>query len=168
MQKIRILTLVCVCILLLNGCRARQLEEREFVQAMELEWNGETLFGGFSRFCVQGQSVDEIREMYQEHIEKYLDLGHVKVLILGKRLMNNQVVLERVLREMEEMPVFARNILVLSYEYETEHSVLQKMEEKGIVPGESISNLYKNNPRRKSTVTLGELTSTIFDIQRNV
>lgn len=168
MQKIRILVWVCACVVLMNGCQARQLEEREFVQAMELEWNGETLFGGFGRFCVQGQSLDEIRETYQEDIEKYLDLGHVKVLILGKRLMNNRVMLERVLREMERMPVFARNILVLSYEYETEHSVLKKMEEKGIVPGEYISNLYKNNPRRKSTVTLSELISQIFDTKRIV
>ena len=40
----------------------------------------------------------------------------------------------------------ARNILVLSYDYQGEESCLKSMEEKGSAPGDYISNLYKNNP----------------------
>ena len=162
MQKAKKIISVFLCVLLLNGCQDRQLEDREFVQAMELEWDGEELFGGFGKFLVEGDNVEEIKREYQDELDKYLDLGHVKVLILGEKLMGNERQLKKVLKEMEEMPVFARNILVLSHKYESERSYLKQLEDKGIVPGEYISNLYKNNPDKKSTTTLGELISKIF------
>lgn len=161
--KRRIGTGLCAAafVLLLNGCAVRELEDREFVQAMEIDWNGEQLTGGFGQFLVEADTVDEIQREYQNRIDKYLDLGHVKVLILGEALMQEQEKLQQVLRELEEKPILARNILVLSYDYESGESCLKKMEEKGIAPGEYISNLYKNNPYKKQnpTATLGELLS---------
>lgn len=158
MQKKKIL-MVLLLGLLLTGCKARELNDREFVQAMELEWNGERLTGGFGTFLVEGNSVQEIQREYQDRLDKYLDLGHMKVLILGKQLMKDGEKLQQVLEELERKPLLARNILVLSYDYEEGESCLKLLEEKGVIPGEYISNLYKNNPDKKSTATLGELLS---------
>lgn len=162
MQKTKRIIIGFLLLWMLTGCRARQLEDRDFVQAMELEWDGEELYGGFGKFTADGDSVKEVIRDYQEEVDKYLDLGHVKVLILGEQLMGNEKKLKQVLHELEEMPILARNILVLSYDYQGEESCLKKLEEKGIAPGDYISNLYKNNPDRSETLTLGELISEVF------
>lgn len=160
-KKVRLIPVIPAILLLLTGCSARELEDREFVEAMEIEWNGETLMGGFGSFLVEGNSVEELQKQYQNRIPEYLDLGHVKVLILGSRLLSDREVLKEVLTELEKKPVLARNILVLSHEYQNNESFLEEMKEKGIVPGEYLSDLYKNNPdkRQNSTATLGELLS---------
>ena len=160
-KKVRLIPVIPAILLLLTGCSARELEDREFVEAMEIEWNGETLMGGFGSFLVEGNSVEELQKQYQNRIPEYLDLGHVKVLILGSRLLSDREVQKEVLTELEKKPVLARNILVLSHEYQNEESFLEEMKEKGIVPGEYLSDLYKNNPdkRQNSTATLGDLLS---------
>lgn len=160
-KKVRLIPVIPAILLLLTGCSARELEDREFVEAMEIEWNGETLMGGFGSFLVEGNSVEELQKQYQNRIPEYLDLGHVKVLILGNKLLSDEEKLKEVLTDLEKKPVLARNILVLSHEYQREESFLKELEEKGIVPGEYLSDLYKNNPCQKqnSTATMGELMS---------
>lgn len=151
--------------LFLNGCTARELNDREFVQAMELDYRDGKLAGGFGEFMVEGETIGEVQKYYQDRINHYLDLGHVKVLILGEDLLKKTDMMNRILGELKEKPILAGNILVFSYGYEDDESCLYRMEEKGIVPGEYLSNLYKNNPNKKHrvTATLGELMSENLD-----
>lgn len=151
-------------ILLLNGCQARELEDRSFVQAMEIDLRDGRLVGGFGEFLVEADTVEELQREYQNRIAKYLDLGHVKALVLGENLLKDQKRLGEVLEELREKPILARNILVLSCRYEDGESCLMKMEEKGIIAGEYLSDLYSNNPWKKqeSTATLGDLMTLCY------
>ncbi len=165
-KKITAGALLAALLCLLPGCGARELEDREFVQAMEMELQDGKLVGGFGGFLVEADSVEGLQRAYQDQISRFLDLGHVKALVLGKKLLGDEKALAQVMAEMSEKPVFARNILVLSYDYEEGESYLGRLEEKGIIPGEYLSDLYKNNPYKKqnSTATLGDLMSYMASI----
>lgn len=159
--KMAVGILLVAAAILLSGCKARELEDREFVQAMEIDLQNGKLVGGFGGFLVEADTVEGLQKSYQDRIERFLDLGHVKVLVLGKDLIKEEEKLGQVMAELSQKLVLARNILVLSYNYEDGESYLNKLEEKGVVPGEYLSNLYKNNPykKQKSTATLGDLMS---------
>lgn len=166
LQKIAAGIFLIAAIMLLPSCGARELEDREFVQAMEIDLQDEKLVGGFGGFLVEADTVEGIQRSYQDQIERFLDLGHVKVLVLGKNLIKEEERLRQVMEELALKPALARNILVLSYHYEDGKSYLNKLEEKGVVPGEYLSNLYKNNPYKKqeSTATLGDLMSYMASV----
>lgn len=166
MQKMAAGILLIAAAGLLSGCQARELEDREFVQAMEIDLQNGKLVGGFGGFLVEADTVEGLQRSYQDQIERFLDLGHIKVLVLGKELIKEEERLGQVMAELAQRPVFARNILVLSYNYEDGKSYLNKLEEKGVVPGEYLSNLYKNNPYKKqeSTATLGDLMSYMASV----
>lgn len=143
--------------LLLCGCSARELEDRLFAQAMELNLDGDGLVGGFGDFLVQGDTVEEIRENYQGHLDKYLDLGHIKAIVLGRALLDDGEKLREVLLELEQMPVISSSSLVFSYAYPARESYLEKLKEHGREPGEYLSDLYENNPLHAEAVTLGDM-----------
>lgn len=159
-------TAAAVMAVLLTGCGARDLEDREFVQAIEINLQDGKLSGGFGGFLVEADTVEGLQEEYQNQIDKFLDLGHVKVMVLGDNLIEDEERLKMVMEELSGKAVLARNILVFSHEYEDGKSYLGKLEEKGIVPGEYLSNLYKNNPYKKqdSTATLGDLMSLMASV----
>ncbi len=148
-----------LCILFLSGCTARELEDRAFPQAIELELSGNELIGGFGRKLVRGTTVEALKKETQMGMDKYLDLGHVKVIVLGERLLADKKRAEVVMRELEQMPSISGNCLVLPHSYEEEESYLKKLEEMGKNPGEYLSDLEKNNPYQKSSSakTLAEL-----------
>ncbi|MDO4521638.1 MAG: hypothetical protein Q4B57_00680 [Eubacteriales bacterium] len=151
-------------VLLLTGCSARDLEDRTFPQAMEVELVEQELQGGFGEHTVRGSSLQELIERYQAESDKYVDLGHVKVLVLGTQLLGQKAQLQSLMEEMNAQPILARNILVVSYKFADEKSCLKKLEEKGIVPGEYLSDLYKNNPQYKkhATATLAEVIAAVL------
>lgn len=160
--KIRIIrgvAAVMLCVLFLSGCTARELEDRAFPQAMELELSGQELIGGFGGGMVRGNNVEELKKEAQKNMDKYLDLGHIKVIVMGERLLADRKRAETVMRELEQMPSISGNCLVFAHFYEDEESYLKKLEETGKNPGEYLSDLEKNNPYQKSssTKTLAEL-----------
>lgn len=156
------LLMCAVCAAALCGCAARELEDRIFAQAMELDWRGGTLTGGFGDFLVEGDSVDEIRANYQNELDKYLDLGHIKAIVLGKNLCMAPDELREVLLDLEQMPVISRNSLVFLHTYRDEESYLKTLSDEGRVPGEYLSDRYRNTPHSEPAETLGEMLSGVF------
>lgn len=160
-RKIRYIksVITVLCMLFLSGCTARELEDRAFPQAMELELSGNELIGGFGSELVSGETIEDLKKEAQMKMDKYLDLGHVKVIVLGEKLLDDEMYAESVMRELERMPSISGNCLVLSHSYEEKESYLKKLEELGKNPGEYLSDLKKNNPYQKSSSakTLAEL-----------
>lgn len=151
--------ILTVCCLFLCGCTARELEDRSFPLAMELELLEGKLYGGFGSDLVAAENVEAIKRETQQKLDKYLDLGHVKVIVMGKNLLAEKEKAEEILRELEQMPAISGNCMIFSYEYKEQESYLKKLEEAGKNPGEYLSDLEKNNPYKKSSSakTLAEL-----------
>lgn len=150
-RKIWSAAAVLLCCVFLWGCTARELEEREFVQAMEVELSGKELLGGFGGELVRGENVEELKKETQMKMDKYLDLGHVKVIVMGKKLLADRKRTESVIQELMQMPAVSGNCMVLAHTYKEEESYLKKLEEAGKNPGEYLSDLEKNNPYKKSS-----------------
>lgn len=161
MRIIKMLTVCAACAAALCGCSAHELENRIFVQAMELDYRNGILTGGFGDFLVEGDDVGEIRAEYQNELDKYLDLGHVQAIVLGEALCADPIRLREVLLELEQMPVISRNSLVFSHDYRDGESYLKKLADEGKVPGEYLCDRYRNTPHNDSAETLGELLSDI-------
>ncbi|MDO4344381.1 MAG: hypothetical protein Q4C50_06210 [Eubacteriales bacterium] len=161
MRKAGTLIFIILSAVLFTGCTAVELEDRTFPQAMELCLYRGEYAGGFGGFMVSGASAEEIVRSYQAKTDKYLDLGHVKVIILGKELLAEKELAQKILRELEQMPLISGNCLILKHNYQDGRSVLAQLEEQGVVPGEYLCNLYRSYPDSpaKSTVTLAELLS---------
>lgn len=148
---------VILCVLFFTGCASREMEDRAFALAMELNLKGETLEGGFGNFLVEGQSVAEIQEAYQKQMDKFLDLGHLKAIVLGKTLLEDGERMREVLLELEQMPPVSRSCLVFSHDYAGGESYLNELKESGREPGEYLSDRYQNNPYDTEVQTLGDL-----------
>lgn len=160
MQKMRRIVCLICCALMLEGCTARELQDRIFPQAMELELRGDgTLEGGFGEFLVSGENVAQICKNYQDNIDKYLDLGHIKAIVFGKRLLANHDAARQVLDELDRMPLISRNCIVFTRDYASGESYLKELTDSGKEPGEFLCDLYENNPARAETsaVTLGDM-----------
>ena len=163
MRIIKTVSIGMMCLLLLSGCTGRELEDREFVEAMELNMQEEELVGGFGGALVSGSTVEEIRKSYQNHMDVYLDLGHIKAIVLGKELLKNKEKMRSVLLELEQMPMISRNSLVFTHNYDSGESYLVTLARQGKIPGEYLCDTYHNNPyhTEDEVVSLGDLLSTI-------
>ncbi len=148
-----------LCAVLLCGCAGRELEDRTFAEAMELDLRDGELWGGFGGPLVKGASVEEIQKTSQEHMDTCLELGHVKAIVLGKSLTEDAAWMQKVLLELEQMPVISRNSLVFRHDYEREESYLESLKKQGKTPGEYLLDRYENNPYRaeEEMTSLGDL-----------
>lgn len=155
--------------LMLTGCAARELEDRAFVQAMELDLQEGVLTGGFGRFTVQGEDLEDICKAYQDRLDRYLDLGHIRAIVLGEELLNDTERLQTLLLEMEQTPMLSRNSLVFSHAYEKGESYLARLEEDGEEPGEYLCDKVQNNPYYPAAeaVSLGDMLSGICSAEKN-
>ena len=150
-------------LLLLGGCRARELEDRKFAEAMELNlWDG-VLTGGFGSFLVSGETVEDIQKSYQNRLAQYLDLGHIKAIVLGRELLADGERLRCVLLELEQMPMISRNSLVFAHQYQERESYLARLAQQGEEPGEYLCDFLENHPDRSQsgTLSLGELLTRV-------
>lgn len=159
----KILSVCISCALLFTGCAARELEDRIFAQAMEIDYRDGMLTGGFGDFLAGGNSIGEIRENYQDRLDKYLDLGHVQAIVFGEELFADPEKAREVLLELEQMPVISRNSLVFLHDYRDGESYLKELADQGKVPGEYLCDRYRNTPHKESSaaITLGELLSGV-------
>lgn len=149
---------VLLLILFMSGCRARELEDRAIPQAFEIKLEDNMLAGGFGEYMPQGSTVQELILENQNRMDRYLDLGHIKAIVLGKSLFEEKDRLHQVLRELEEQPLIARSSRIFIYDYREEESYLKQIAEMGKEPGKYLCDLYKNNPFRSSSAfTLEEL-----------
>ncbi len=123
-------------LLLLSGCGI-SLEDRVFPLSMGVEYEnghyqvvygipqlsevtGQSKEGGESgeeqALVYEGMTLQDAQERFDENQENYLDMGHIKALILGKKLLEDREAMGGLLGFLEENPAVAGNIYVFAAE----------------------------------------------------
>lgn len=166
---------IVLCILPLSGCGV-SLENREFPLSMSADYKDgqyELIYGipGLGEITGQGKNQEEQAQAisyqgktpkeaeaaFNRNQKNYLDMGHMKTVILGKELLENEKALFEILDYLEEKPSVAGNIYVFSCE---DVATLMSFDTQG---GESVGDyltgILENNleGRPKDAVTLQDL-----------
>lgn len=155
---------VLALVVFLTGCAGVEPENRLYPLAIAVDYTEDGLFkvtyamadmkaetgqdkpeesGTQTLLALKGHSFDEIREQYERSQEKYLDLGHLQVLILGKAMLEERrydAVLKYLLEEPmtgEDLYMFVTDDVdaVVNYEGAKESSI-----------GEYLKGIYENRP----------------------
>ena len=109
-----------------------------------------------SVLMITGADFDEIEEKYEKSQEKYLDMGHLQVLILSDRLLENerwQVLLDY----LKEEPFVGENVYV--FRAEDPREILEWEGGSGTSVGEYLVGILENrvSGQEKKGVTLREV-----------
>lgn len=165
--------LVLMC-LFLNGCAGVEPEKRLYPLAMsvDMEEDGELWVtyamadlqastgqekeeeSGFrSVLSLRGADFQEIEALYDRSQEKYLDLGHLEVLILGERLMQSGQY-PMVLTYLKEQAFVGENMYL--FVAGDISGVMEFEDAKSSSVGEYLKGIYENRPfgQAKKGVTL--------------
>lgn len=181
-KKIYSSFLIFICSFLFVGCTGVEPEKRLYPQAIALDReqeNYKVLFGmpnmegttgqqksgeekqesvlGFS-----GKNMKEIQTLCNQTQEKYLDLGHVNVLILGAGIRQMDY-WEQVMASFKGQPTLGEDI----YVFQTE-DIGQVMEYNGTKTdslGDYIKGLYENHPytKQRQGVTLRQVYKVWYE-----
>lgn len=174
-KKIRKTTIVAflVCILTLNGCAGIEPEKRMYPLALGTEWS-ETgwkfIYGmpelpsaegqekeetGNSALSVEGEDFTAIEKIYNQSQEKYLDMGHLQVLILQNSLLQSEKWKE-LLEYLEKEPLIGENVYV--FRTETPEQIIQ-WNKAGTSIGEYVPGILENRipEQEKNGVTLRQV-----------
>ena len=174
-RKTRKTTIVAlaVFILALNGCAGIEPEKRMYPLALGAEWSedGWTLIYGMpelpgaegqekeesqnSVLSIKGNDFDEIEKIYNRSQEKYLDMGHLQVLILKNQLVQSEHWKE-VLAYLEKEPLIGENVYVFRSEYPEQ---IMKWNKNGSSTGEYLLGILENRipEQEKNGVTLRQV-----------
>ena len=76
--------------------------------------DGENQKAGEKADFYQGKTMEDAEKDFQNSQEDYLDTGHLKVLLLGKGLLDHEEAYKNLLHYLEEKPSVAGNIYVFS------------------------------------------------------
>lgn len=162
---------------MLTSCGNRvQIEDREFVQALAVDYVNNELTAYYilpDLAAISNQeSTDpekllrtfhggdfyDIEEQYKLCSAKKLDYSHLKVLILGEKMMQNEEVLTEFLDYVQNNYEISKNTYIFLVKEDVKNIVdYNKNVENGI--GEYLDRLYKNNlvDSEKEEITLGSL-----------
>lgn len=174
--------LAFVCCFLLVGCTGVEPEKRLYPQAIALDRsqeNYEVLFGmpnmegttgqeksgeekQKSILEFSGKNMKEIQTLYNQTQEKYLDLGHVNVLVLGSGIRQMDY-WEQVLASFKSQPTLGEDI----YVFQTE-DIRQVMEYNGTKTdslGDYVKGIYENRPymQQRQGVTLRQVYKVWYE-----
>lgn len=174
--------LIFACCFLLVGCTGVEPEKRLYPQAIAVDRNQEkyeVLFGmpnmegttgqeksgeetKKSMLAFSGRNMKEIQTLYNQTQEKYLDLGHVNVLILGSGIRQMDY-WEQVLASFKSQPTLGEDI----YVFQTE-DIRQVMEYNGTKTdslGDYIKGIYENRPymQQRQGVTLRQVYKVWYE-----
>ena len=174
-RKTRKTTIVAlmVFILALNGCAGIEPEKRMYPLALGAEWSedGWTLIYGMpelpsaegqkkegsqnSVLSIKGRDFDEIEKIYNRSQEKYLDMGHLQVLILKNQLVQSEHWKE-LLAYLEKEPLIGENVYVFRSEYPEQ---VMKWNKNGSSTGEYLLGILENRipEQEKNGVTLRQV-----------
>lgn len=174
-RKTRKTTIVAlaVFILALNGCAGIEPEKRMYPLALGAEWSedGWTLIYGMpelpsaegqekeesqnSVLSIKGNDFDEIEKIYNRSQEKYLDMGHLQVLILKNQLVQSEYWKE-LLVYLEKEPLIGENVYVFRSEYPEQ---IMKWNKNGSSTGEYLLGILENRipEQEKNGVTLRQV-----------
>jgi hypothetical protein len=174
-RKTRKTTIVAlaVFILALNGCAGIEPEKRMYPLALGAEWSedGWTLIYGMpelpsaegqekeesqnSVLSIKGNDFDEIEKIYNRSQEKYLDMGHLQVLILKNQLVQSEHWKE-LLAYLKKEPLIGENVYVFRSEYPEQ---IMKWNKNGSSTGEYLLGILENRipDQEENGVTLRQV-----------
>lgn len=167
---------------LLVGCTGVEPEKRLYPQAIAVDRTQEkyeVLFGmpnmegttgqeksgeetQKSILAFSGKNMKEIQTLYNQTQEKYLDLGHVNVLILGSGIRQMDY-WEQVMASFKNQPTLGEDI----YVFQTQ-DIRQVMEYNGTQTdslGDYIKGIYENRPymQKRQGVTLRQVYKVWYE-----
>ena len=124
------------------------------------EKNGEDQ--GNAAPSVSGDSFQEIEQLYSRTQEKYLDMGHLEILVLGQSLLDGGR-WEQVLEYLKQEPTIGENVYVFRSSNAAEAVGWGSPQETSL--GEYLLGLLENNPdgSPRQAVTLRELYHELYD-----
>ena len=124
------------------------------------EKNGEDQ--GNAAPSVSGDSFQEIEQLYSRTQEKYLDMGHLEILVLGQSLLDGGR-WEQVLEYLKQEPTIGENVYVFRSSNTAEAVGWVSPQETSL--GEYLLGLLENNPdgSPSQAVTLRELYHEMYD-----
>lgn len=112
--------------------------------------------GNVSALTIRGMDFGEIEAQYNRSQEKYLDMGHLQVLVLGNRILGDGKWIT-LLEYLEQEPFVGENVYV--FRTENPKEVLEWKNGKGTSIGEYLTGLLENrmSGQQKQGVTLREV-----------
>lgn len=166
---------ILLCMLPLSGCGV-SLENRAFPLSMSADYKDgsfELIYGipGLGEITGQGKNQEEqpqaisyqgatpkeAEEAFNRNQKNYLDMGHMKIILLGKDLLENEDALFEFLNYLEEKPSVAGNIYVFSCE--DVKALMSFDTQGGESVGDYLTGILENNleSKPKNAVTLQDL-----------
>lgn len=150
---------VCLfLVLMLCGCSKYELEDKEFPTVLGFWLENGKRFVSYDEYGNQAEwnSQEELEEAFQDQTDKFFDMAHVKVILLGEELAQDKAQMGLILEYLEKNPIYAGSIYV---------AVASDMEQVFRAPatgndlGTYIPNMYQNNPYldEKEAVLLNDL-----------
>lgn len=170
----------CICLwivmtVVLAGCGGVEPERRAYPSVMGMDWKENQLCviygmpnlskktgqekseeGGVKNtISFRGNTMEDVLQIYQKTQERYLDLGHLQVVILGKGLLKEKEQYEAILQYLEQDPVIGDQAAVFQSRDMQEVMKLNDTESLGTY----LTGMYENrrNNQRSEMVTLREL-----------
>lgn len=173
-----LLMLIAFCtVVSLTGCSdMTEIEDRNFVQTMGIDLNGDELTVYYvlpdlkalteqgsedpEKLIIELKGYDfyEIEESYKLQYNKRLDFSHLKAIILGKNLAENRTQMAQFLTYVENKYELGRSTLIFASENTARKIIALNKELQGGI-GEYLDRLYRINLKNagKKVVTIGEL-----------
>lgn len=159
----------------LTGCAGIEPEKRMYPLALGIDLAGEDYVMTYgmpdlpqatgqgkeeegknpSVLTIQGEDFSEIEKIYERSQEKYLDIGHLQVIIMGKNLLDSPK-WEEFLRYLKKDPLAGENIYL--FQAEDPGSVIN-WDRGGTSAGEYLKGLLENrtSSQQKEGVTLRQI-----------
>ncbi len=181
-RLVQVTCMAVVCALFLWGCTGVEAEKRAYPQVVAVDrMEGENLVifgmpnmeastgqdksGGdnqASTLVFRGSNMKEVNKMYEETQEKYLDLGHVNVLILGSGILKNSM-WEQMLAALKQEPTVGEDIYVFCTK--DVEAVMDYNGNQVDSLGEYLLGIYENRPYhlQKKGVTLRQVYKTWYE-----
>lgn len=176
MKKTGIAVLLLLGMTVLGGCQGVEPENRIYPMAMAAEATDEgyqVILGmpdmqsatgqekqgeGESRtvLSLEGKDFAEIRNLYNRTQEKYLDMGHLKALVLGERMIEEKKWGE-LLTYLKDERFIGEDIYV--FQCDDVNVLMENNGSQGISVGEYLTGIYENRPRDRARkgITLREV-----------
>lgn len=161
-RKTSVLLSMTALLFLLSGCAGKEPEKRIYPMALGIQREGGNYLISYGMpnlsketgqgkkeegenplyFQIKGKDFEEIREVYRRTQEKYLDLGHLQVLILSDHLINSDY-MAMLLQYLKDETTVGENICLFRAGDPAE--ILKWQHTSGTSVGEYLVSMMENN-----------------------
>ena len=166
--------LFCLSMLLLGGCSRKELEDKEFVMAMEIDWDetysttyvfpdyakvSEEVEDGNARksFTAVTENLYQAEEQYGSQSDKTLDFNHIKAIVINKEICMQEARTEQLVSYLEDNSEIGRNTVVFFTNQENRELLKQDYILEQSV-GYFLENMYENSENlvKEQAVTVSD------------